>query len=458
MSNPIRVLIAEDDDQARRALTELLLDEGYEVEAVADGSEARQRLLLDSSQPCSFDVVLLDVRMPGLDGLSLLRLMAGRDDIPAVLVMTAYGASSVAIEAMKLGAYDYIPKPLRFDELLLQIGRALDARRRRRQLEAYRLEEAEEQERLIGASPAMQQVYKLIGQVAPTDSTVLIRGESGSGKELVAREIHRHSKRAEGRFVAVNCGAIPAGLIESELFGHEKGAFTGASQRRIGRFEAAQGGTLFLDEVGDLAAETQVRLLRALQERTIERVGSERTIRLDVRVIAATHVDLEGEVKDGGFREDLYYRLNVVSVTLPPLRERPEDIQELAEALLGRISEKLGIPAAAVSAEALAALESRPWPGNVRELEHALERAAILARGAAIGPEHLVQTDIAIQPDPFDVVPLDEGFHALVSRLERRLIERALAESNGNRTEAAARLRISRRLLYDKLKQLAIND
>jgi two-component system response regulator AtoC len=454
VSKSIQILIAEDDDQARRALTDLLEDEGYGVTAAADGEEARR--LLEPSLP-AFDVALLDIRMPELDGLSLLRLLQNREDVPAVLVMTAYGASTIAIEAMKLGAYDYLPKPLRFDELLLQIGRALESRRRVRVLESYRSDEADAEGRLIGSSPAMQQVYKLIGRVAPTESTVLIRGESGSGKELVAREIHHHSKRSAGRFIAINCGAIPAGLIESELFGHEKGSFTGAAQRRIGRFEAAAGGTLFLDEVGDLPAEAQVRLLRALQERTIERVGSEKSIRLDVRVVAATHVDLEAAVKEGRFREDLYYRLNVVPLSLPSLRDRLEDIPELSEALLRKISGRLETPGASITEDALRVLRVRTWPGNVRELEHALERAAILAQGAPIAPEHLASSESKFQPDPFDAIPLEANFHSIVRSLERSLVSRALAESNGNRTDAAARLGISRRLLYDKLKQLDVS-
>lgn len=255
----------------------------------------------------------------------------------------------------------------------------------------------------------------------------------------------------------MNCGAIPEGLIESELFGHEKGAFTGASQRRIGRFEAAQGGTLFLDEVGDLALESQVRLLRALQERTIERIGSERSIRLDVRVIAATNVELQEAVRKGRFREDLYYRLNVVQMLLPALRDRAEDIPELAAALLAKIDERLEGPRANLTDEALRALQERAWPGNVRELEHTLERAAIVARGTPIAAHHLKDpVDSPAHEDPFDSLHLDEGFHPLVTRLERRLIERALAVAKGNRTEAASRLGISRRLLYDKLKQLDI--
>lgn len=450
MSDPIRILIAEDDEQARLALAELLEDEGYETAAVSNGDDAWR--LLDSEP---FDVALLDIRMPGRDGLTLLRDLRGREDAPSILVMTAYGASSIAIEAMKLGAYDYLAKPLRFDELLIQIDRALTARRQRRQLESYRSEETEEAS-LVGSSRAMQQVYKLIGQVAPTDSTVLIRGESGTGKELVAREIHRHSKRADGRFVAVNCAAIPASLIEAELFGHEKGAFTGAAQRRIGRFEAAQSGSLFLDEIGELAPETQVKLLRALQERSIERLGSDRPVRLDVRMIAATHVDLEAAVKAGRFREDLYYRLNVVTIPLPALRERRGDIAELAESLRRRISARLDLPAGELTEAALATLRDRLWPGNVRELEHTLERALVLSRGGPITAEHVTKTELAGETDPFGELALDVGFHEWVGRLERRLIQRALEESDGNRAGAARRLGISRRLLYDKIKQLQI--
>lgn len=456
MSSQVQILIAEDDDQARKALTDLLEDEGYGVTAVADGDAARSLLESPVAEPFAFDALLLDIRMPKLDGLSLLRMLQAREDAPAVLVMTAYGTSSIAIEAMKLGAYDYLPKPLRFDELLLQLERAMESRRSLRVLESYRLDETDSGGRLTGSSQAMQQVYKLIGRVAPTESTVLIRGESGTGKELVAREVHHHSRRSRGRFIAINCGAIPAGLIESELFGHEKGAFTGATQKRIGRFEAAHGGTLFLDEVGDLAPETQVRLLRALQERTIERLGSEQSVRLDVRVIAATHVDLEAAVKEGLFREDLYYRLNVVSIRLPALRERMEDIPELAENLLRKVSQRLEMPVASPTEEALDVLRSRVWPGNVRELEHSLERAAILSRGGPIAPEHLAEQEYQVPLDPFDSIPLDPGFHTIVRTLERSLIRRALDEAGGNRTDAAERLGISRRLLYDKLKQLEI--
>ena len=453
MSRQGRILVAEDDPRARESLAALLAEEGYQVDAVSGGNEA-SRLLSEET----FDAALLDVRMPGKDGLAVLRELRARERPPAVLVMTAYGNSSVAIEAMKLGAYDYITKPLHFDELLIQIERAVANRRQSIELEAYRGDgpRAGAEAEMAGNSAAMQQVYKLIGQVAPTDSTVLIRGESGTGKELIARAIHAHSPRKQSRLVCVNCAAIPDTLLEAELFGHEKGAFTGAVARRRGRFELAHGGTIFLDEIGELSAAMQAKLLRVLQERTIERLGSEQSIPLDVRIIAATNRDLEQCVRDGSFREDLYYRLNVVTVRVPPLRERPEDIRELTEHLLSKLARHRKLHSAGLTPEAEQSLRTRAWPGNVRELEHTLERALVLSRGAPIGVEHLAPDARANAGDPLAELPLDEGMHALVSRLERRLIERALHEAEGNRTRAAERLKINRRLLYDKLREYGI--
>jgi DNA-binding NtrC family response regulator len=438
------VLIAEDEPQARNALRALLEDEGYRVICAADGIEAS--CLLEAE---AVDAAVLDVRMPGKDGLAVLRGLRAAEEPPPVLIMTAYGSSSVAIEAMKYGAYDYVTKPLNFSELLILLERAIENRRRNRELAAYKAEAVESE--LVGSSAAMQRVYKLIGQVAPTDSTVLIRGESGTGKELIARAIHRHSPRAARRLLIVNCASIPEQLLEAELFGHERGAFTGAVQRRTGKFEYANGGAILLDEIGELTPATQVKLLRVLQERTIERLGSNVTIPLDVRVLAATNRDLEKMTAAGAFREDLLYRLNVVSIVAPPLRERREDIPELAQALLARISSRLKLPQPQLAPEASAILSRRPWPGNVRELEHTLERAVILNRGALLGPE-LFSSEVPA-PDPLDDIPVDEGFHASVARLERRLIQRALAAAGGNRTRAAELLKIHRRLLYDKLRE-----
>ena len=320
------VLIAEDEAQARESLRALLEDEGYQVLCASDGMEA-SRILGQST----VEAALIDIRMPFKDGLTLLRELKDYPAPPAVLIMTAYGTSALAIEAMALGAFDYITKPLDFEELRIQLQRAIEDRRKTSELEAYREEDAQQDSEIVGKSAAMQKLYKLIGQVSATDSTILIRGESGTGKEVVARAIHRHSLRCARRMVKVNCASIPETLLEAELFGHERGAFTGASQRRIGKFEYAAGGTLFLDEIGDLAPSTQIKLLRVLQDHCIERLGSNITIPLDVRIITATNRDLEAAVREGHFREDLYYRLNVVTIHMPPLRQRREDIPELAQ-------------------------------------------------------------------------------------------------------------------------------
>lgn len=452
MSRKASVLIAEDEARARETLRALLEDEGYEVTCAADGQEASLALMQGA-----VDAALLDIRMPKKDGLAVLRDLHGQQHSPAVLVMTAYGTSAAAIEAMALGAFDYLTKPLNFDEVLIQLERALENRRRSRELEAYRSEESAAAEaEMVGNSPPMQGLYKLIGQVAPTDSTVLIRGESGTGKELVARAIHRHSRRSQRRMVVVNCASIPETLLEAELFGHERGAFTGAIQRRIGKFEFADGGTIFLDEVGELSPATQAKLLRVLQEHSIERLGSNLPIRVDVRILAATNRDLEDAVRKGEFREDLYYRLKVVALHVPPLREREEDIPELTHFLLRRCATRLNLRESALSREAMDYLARQKWPGNVRELEHCLERALILSRGGLITPGQLDSGALDSGDDVLDKVPLEEGFHQTVSRLERRLIERALAQTEGNRSRAAELLKINRRLLYDKMKEFGL--
>jgi DNA-binding NtrC family response regulator len=445
------VLIVEDDARARASLRALLEDEGYAVIEAADGLEASELLGRGN-----LDAALLDIRMPGKDGLAVLRDHAAANDAPAFLVMTAFGNSTVAIEAMKLGAYDYLTKPLHFDEVLLQLQRAIRGRREARELEEYRGATAGDDElAIIGDSPAMRDVYKMIGQVAASDSTVLVRGESGTGKELVARAIHKHSRRREGPFVAVNCGAIPENLLESELFGHEKGAFTGAATRRRGKFEIASGGTVFLDEIAELSPATQVKLLRVLQEHTIERLGSEAPFRLDIRVIAATHRKLEELVASGEFREDVYYRLNVITLVLPPLRERPADIPQLAEFMVRRLASRRGLPWAPLTPAAVDYLRSQPWPGNVRELEHTLERALILSRGMPVLREH-VEVPRPRTQGWCDAAPIEDGFHANVSQLERNLIERALTQAGGNRSKAAELLKINRRLLYDKMREFRL--
>ncbi len=431
----------------------LLEDEGYRVLCASDGAEASHHL---AHSPV--EAALLDIRMPSKDGLALLRELKDHPSPPAVLIMTAYGTSAAAIEAMALGAFDYLTKPLNFDELLIQLERAIDNRRKTSELEAYRSEEdAAQGLEIVGRSPAMQKLYKLIGQVSTTDSTVLIRGESGTGKEVVARAIHRHSLRGSRRLVKVNCASIPETLLEAEMFGHERGAFTGAAQRRIGKFEYAAGGTLFLDEIGELSPSTQAKLLRVLQEFTIERLGSNVTIPLDVRLLAATNCDLELAVREGRFREDLYYRLNVVTLTVPPLRERRKDIPELAAFLIRRAAARLKMQTPTLSEDAVELLAARDWPGNVRELEHCLERTLILGRSGVIRPEDVALDAGPPAADPVGGFPLDEGLHAAVARLERGMIERALAASGGNRTRAAGILKINRRLLYDKLREYGLD-
>jgi DNA-binding NtrC family response regulator len=302
----------------------------------------------------------------------------------------------------------------------------------------------------------MQKLYKLIGQVSATDSTVLIRGESGTGKEVVARAIHKHSLRAARRLVKVNCASIPETLLEAELFGHERGAFTGASQRRVGKFEYAAGGTLFLDEIGELALSTQVKLLRVLQDHCIERLGSNLTIPLDVRILAATNCDLESAVREGRFREDLYYRLNVVTIRIPPLRQRQEDLLELAQFLMRRSAARMKLQVPSLSEEAKELLYRNDWPGNVRELEHCLERAIILSRSGVILREHVELSAVPSTADPLDSFPLEDGLRSAIAKLERRLIERALTSSGGNRTRAAEILKINRRLLYDKMREYGL--
>ncbi len=446
------ILIAEDEQPARESLRALLEDEGYRVICAADGDEA-SRILATTT----VEAALVDIRMPGKDGLALMRELRGHPDPPAVLIMTAYGTSTVAIEAMALGAFDYLTKPLNFDELRIQLERAIENRRRIRELEVYRIEEGALQDsEMVGSSPAMQKLYKLIGQTAPTDSTVLIRGESGTGKEVVARAMHNHSPRSAKHMVKVNCASIPETLLEAELFGHERGAFTGASQRRIGKFEFADGGTIFLDEIGDLSSSTQAKMLRVLQDHCVERLGSNVTIPLDVRVLSATNRDLEAAVREGRFREDLYYRLNVVSIVIPPLRERRDDIYELAQFLLHRSAARLRLPAPSISEEARTVLVQNDWPGNVRELEHCLERALILSRSGVILPEHVKLASPAPAVDPLESFSLEDGLHGAVQKLERRLIERALSAAAGNRTRAAQLLKINRRLLYDKLREYGL--
>jgi two-component system, NtrC family, response regulator AtoC len=442
-----KILVAEDDRTARVSLAELLGTEGFEVLLAETGTQAEA--ILTESKP---DLALLDIRMPGLDGLSVLRRARERGSDTALIIMTAHGDSSTAIEAMKAGAFDYVLKPIDFQLLLQQIERALEHRRLlREQKDAARgLKATSGAAAIVGQSPAMQQIYKLIGQVAASDATVLVRGESGTGKELVVNAIHFNSARAKGALVKVNCASIPDTLLESELFGHEKGAFTNAISRRIGRFEEATGGTLFLDEIGELTPVLQSKLLRAVQERTIERLGSNAPIPVDIRLITATSRNLEEAIQEGEFREDLYYRLNVVTMSLPPLRERRQDIPALVEHFLHR-----GGRAASITTQALTKLSQYQWPGNIRELENTIERAIVLAREGVV-----TEKEIELRPAQTNSeggwaaqAPVESGWEANFAELEKSLVERALLQAQGNKSKAADLLGIHRRLLYEKMRR-----
>ncbi|MGA3190749.1 MAG: sigma-54 dependent transcriptional regulator [Bryobacteraceae bacterium] len=444
------ILIAEDERTARTSLAGLLETEGFRVLTAENGNEALSLLL--SEEP---EAAILDIRMPGMDGLTVLRRAREGGSDSALIVMTAQGDSTTAIDAMKLGAFDYVSKPLDFKVLLTQVQRAIEQRKLARELRAApgAVPVPGVSKTMIGHSPAMQHVYKLIGQVATSDATVLVRGESGTGKELVVNAIHHNSARGKGPLIKVNCASIPETLLESELFGHEKGAFTNALFRRIGRFEEANKGTLFLDEIGEMAPALQSKLLRALQERIIERLGSNTPVPVDIRLVTATSRDLERAVNEGSFREDLYYRLNVVMIPLPPLRDRRQDIPALVQYFLNRSGSRVSI-----TAPALALLCDHHWPGNVRELENVVERTLVLARSGVITEDEI---QLRTRPEPADsqwsdLAPLGEGLKTNVAVLEKALIERALRQSQGNKTRAAEILGVHRRLLYEKIREYGL--
>jgi two-component system response regulator AtoC len=432
-----RILIADDQQATVDMLSELLSEEGYEPVGVASGTAVLEQLQGDHG----VGLLLMDLQMPGLSGLELIeRLRKDNIDIPVILI-TAYGTSSIAIRAMQIGAYDYLNKPFDLDEVLVVVKRLFEHQAlasRVRSLE----ERAELRERMIGRSPAMSQIYKTIGRVAASDASVLITGETGTGKELAANLIHQNSARRSGALVKVNCAALPETLIESELFGHEKGAFTGAVAQRKGRFELAHKGTIFLDEVGEITLPVQKKLLRVLQEGEIERVGGTGVVKVDVRVLTATNRDLLEEVKAGNFREDLYYRLNVINLHMPPLRERRADIPVLIEHFLDKYRYKPGAPPTRISEEALELLEKYDWPGNVRQLENEIERAVVLSQGTVITSHNLIlsQHGIPTQIDLATRVRNREALAAVLAEVERVMIFEALRQSDGDEEEAARRL------------------
>jgi len=444
-----RLLVVDDDPRMRRVLQILAQKLGLECGAAAGADEA-----LGAFRAERCDLVVTDLKMPGKGGIEFLRELRAVDAEVPVIVLTAHGTVTTAVEAMKLGAVDYLQKPCDVDALELVIRRALD-------LSRYRLENRFLREQaavpsgfgdLIGSAPAMTEVFALVRQVAPTRSTVLITGETGTGKELVARAIHEHSPRRDKLFVPLNCTAIPSELLESELFGHVRGAFSGAQSDRAGKFQAADEGTLFLDEIGDMDVRLQAKLLRVLQEGIIEPLGTNRRIRVDVRIVASTHRDLDAAMHDGRFREDLYYRLNVFRVHLPPLRERPEDVPALAQTFLDGFARDLGKPPLRLDPEAAALLQHYAWPGNVRELGNLMERAAVLCERSPVG-RALVHSFL---PGSIESAPADGTLEHALDALERRMIIDTLAATEGDKPAAAHRLGIGERTLWTKLKKHGI--
>jgi DNA-binding NtrC family response regulator len=442
------LLVADDDAIARDLLTEVLEREGYRVRAAAGGAEC---LALAAAEP--LDLALIDLRMPGLDGLEVLRRLGAIQPGVPVVILTAFGSVDTTIEAIRAGAYDYLSKPFRMEEIKLVVRRALEAQRLLRENRRFRqeLEARHRVENLVGQSPSMVEIYKLIARVAALDTTVLILGETGTGKELVARSIHYASARAGRPFVVVDCAALPETLFESELFGHERGAFTGAVAARRGLLETASGGTCLLDEVGELSTPLQAKLLRTLQERSVRRVGGNDAVAVDVRFLAATNRDLRKAVEEGTFREDLYFRLNVVTMAVPALRERAEDVPVLAQHFLAKHVAATGKPIRGFARETLTMLERHAWPGNVRELEHAIERAVALASAELL------------LPDDFPVELREPGPRGLtlprpqmtLEEVKSWYIERVLSETGGNKLRAAEILGVDRRTLYRNLGRAA---
>ncbi len=462
----MHLLIVDDEEAARYGMRRALSTLGYNISEA--GSAEAARALIKQQVP---DLILLDVNLPGMSGLDFLRELQGANgNGPLVVIITAHGSERMAVEAVKGGAYDYLAKPFELDDLRLVIKNAAETIELRR--ENYSLRRRIEVERsqrgaLIGNSEAMQRVRAMIEKVAETDATVLVRGESGTGKELVARELHeRNMVRRNGAFVAVNCAALPSELIESELFGHEKGAFTGAAARRQGKFEQADGGTLFLDEIGDMSANVQAKLLRALEERRIERLGSNDSIPVDVRIVSATHRPLEQEITAGSFRADLFYRLRVLTIDIAPLRERREDIPILAETFLRNAAERYELPQRTMAQAALRRLVEYNWPGNIRELKNTIDRAVIMAEGDEVGvrdlPEEITAGLSGQQADGNEAesgglrVPFTADFREDRREFERRYITRCLEHTQGNVTRAAEILGMHRQSLQHKLRQLGL--
>jgi two-component system NtrC family response regulator/two-component system response regulator HydG len=455
MSVKGRIVVIDDEVNAAAALETLLKEDGYDVARAHDARGGLQ--LLEKHDP---DVVLTDLRMPGMDGIELLAKIKEIRPETMVIVMTAYGTVKTAVKAMKLGAEDYLGKPIDVEELEVVLQKALERKGLMEEARSLRerLEHKYKLDNLVGESPEMLSVFKTIRQVAPSSASVLLLGESGTGKELFAQALHQHSPRRNRPFVKVACAALPETLLESELFGHEKGSFTGAIFTRAGRFEAADGGTLFLDEIGDITPTVQVKLLRFLEEREFERVGGNKTFKVDVRIVAATHRDLKKKLEDGSFREDLFYRLNVIEIHIPAVRERPGDIPLLAHHFLRKYADANGKDLKGISDEVLALLLSHPWPGNVRELENAMERAVVLSDGPTLTPSNFPTLRRAAGEEPTTTHPGAAGLGVRIpgstlADLEREAILRTLEAVGGSTSKAAAILDISARKIQYKLKE-----
>ncbi len=465
------VLIVDDDKSIRYSLKRLM--EGtYDILTAQNGEEALERIRKDPP-----DLVVMDIKMPGLNGIDVLKEIKSVDPKSLIILMTAYGTTETAIEAMKYGAFDYVLKPFSIPQMKGLIEKALSLRKLMKQEVTYASKGDKESdgERIVGFSPKMQEIYKIIGQVAPSNVTVLLRGESGTGKELLARAIYHHSLRSNQPFLPINCAAIPDTLLESELFGHEKGAFTGAVSRRIGKLEQCQGGTIFLDEIGDMSLATQAKLLRVIQDRSFERLGGMETVHVDIRFIVATNKNLEDAIPAGRFREDLYYRLNVVSVHIPPLRERKQDIPELVSYFMNKFNREMKKEVVDISPEAMEKIVSYGWPGNVRQLENVLKRAMVLCQGEWILEEQIVlekgtekeEADGGLTKRPVEDL-LDILFKELsqssrssrdldmVSTIEKGLILRALQKTGGNQVHAAQLLGMNRGTLRGKMERYNI--
>ncbi len=445
MARSGRILVVDDEANARTALAELLREDGFDVETAADAFKA-----LGKVETFSPKIVITDLKMPGMDGIELVQKLRSHEDPPALIVMTAFGAVDTAIDAMRAGAEEYLTKPINFDELLVVVNKVLanhDLRREAAQLRK-RVRDRVASHNMVGSSPPMQRVFEIVDQVAPSRATVLITGESGTGKELVANAIHQRSPRATGPFIKLHCAALAESLLESELFGHEKGSFTGAAARKDGRFSLADGGTLFLDEIGEISPALQVKLLRFLQEHEFERVGGTQTIQVNVRIIAATNRDLREEVARGRFREDLFYRLNVVNIETPPLRDRRSDIPAIAKFFLDRYAKLNEKVVDTISPQALEMLVGYDWPGNVRELENAIERAVVLSTSTELEARHLPPQ---VRPISTSGMPAIPG--ATLAEIERYAILETLKATGGSTSKAAEMLGISSRTIQYRLHE-----